>query len=213
MNKIKNKKIFGVYKEKGITSYDVIDKIKKITGEKRVGHAGTLDPLAKGVLVVAVSRENTKKLKNIVKKEKEYFATIKLGEYSATDDEEGEKEKVKILKIPSKEKIQTTLNGFTGIIWQRPPLYSAVKIKGKPAYKLARAKKEFTIKKRQVEVKDLKLIKYKWPYLKIKVITGPGTYIRSLARDIGRKLNTGGYLKSLERIKVGKFKKENCLKI
>jgi tRNA pseudouridine55 synthase len=205
--------IFGIYKEKGITSHDVVDRIRKLTGEKKVGHAGTLDPLARGVLVVGLGRENTKKLGSIVKKEKEYLAEIKLGENSTTCDEEGEKQKIKITKIPDEDEIKKTLKSFIGFIMQRPPLFSAVKIKGIPAYKLARAKQSFELKERKVEIKDIELINYEWPHLKIKVTTGPGVYIRSLAQDIGKKINTGGYLKELERTRVGQFTKQSCVRL
>lgn len=203
-------KIFAVYKPKGITSAAVVEIIKRKTKEK-VGHAGTLDPLAKGVLVVGVGRSATKNLNEELKKEKEYVALIKLGEFSSTDDEEGEKNKVEIKKKPSKKEILSVLKKFTGKFWQKPPLFSAIKIKGKEAYKYARAGKKISLLERLVEAKEIDLIYYRWPYLKIKIVCGPGFYIRSLARDIGETLETGAYLKDLERIRVGDFKKENCL--
>lgn len=203
-------KILAVYKPKGPTSHDLIDRIRQITGEKRVGHAGTLDPLASGVLVVGIGRQSTKKLGAVVKKEKEYIAIVKLGAISTTDDQEGEKQIVAIKKPPTKQHIQTILKNFKGDIKQTPPKYSAVKVKGQRAYKLARAGKEFTLKPKRVEIKEIKLIEYQWPRLKLKIITGPGVYIRSLARDIGEKLKTGGYLKELERTRVGDFTKEKA---
>jgi len=203
--------IFAIYKSKGPTSNFIVQKIKRITGIKKVGHAGTLDPLAKGVLVIGVGRASTKKLSQVVAKEKEYLATIKLGLKSTTDDEEGIKEKITVLERPNKKDIQKVIKKFEGEILQVPPIYSAIKIKGKEAYKLARKGREVQLKPRKVKVKKITLQDYKWPYFKIRVVTGPGVYIRSLARDIGQNLKTGGYLSNLERTRVGKFNRDNAL--
>lgn len=200
-------KLFAVYKPRGITSNGVLNILRRFYGTKKIGHAGTLDPLAKGVLVVAVGREATKKLWEWVKKEKEYLATIRLGIESVTDDAEGIKTKFNVQKKPTKEEIKMALKKFEGIISQIPPIYSAIKIKGKEAYKFARKGQEVILKPRKAEIKKIILLKYHWPYLKLKVITGPGVYIRSLARDLGKKLKTGGYLFNLERTRVGDFTK------
>ncbi len=211
MKKISEGDIFAVWKPKGPTSHDIINEIRKITGVKKVGHAGTLDPLAKGVLVVAVGREATKNLHEIVSAEKEYIALIRLGVNSSTDDEEGVKEKITVFKKPLRKEIQAAIKKFIGKTKQTPPIYSALKIRGQAAYKYARAGKEIILKPRPVEIKDIKILKYKWPYLKIKVITGPGVYIRALARDIGCELKTGGYLAGLERTRVGHFLRKDAL--
>jgi len=200
--------IFAVYKPKGPTSHDVIERLRKETGIKKIGHAGTLDPLASGVLVVGVGREATKRLATIVKKEKEYLAVIKLGETSTTDDEEGQKKESPISKKPNYKEVERVVQKFEGKILQTPPAYSAVKIKGKEAYKLARRGQKPNLGPRPVEIKEIKILKYQWPYLKLKVTTGPGVYIRSLARDIGRELETGAYLAELERTRVGDFRNE-----
>ncbi|OGY46164.1 MAG: tRNA pseudouridine(55) synthase TruB [Candidatus Buchananbacteria bacterium RIFCSPHIGHO2_02_FULL_38_8] len=206
------KNIFPVYKPKGPTSNDIVVKIKKITGIKKVGHAGTLDPLASGVLVIGVGREATKKLDSIVEKEKEYIAKIKLGETSSTDDEEGEKSiKQKINK--TKKQIERVTSQFVGSIKQVPPKFSAIKVSGQEAYKLARQGKALKLGPRDVEIKEIEIINYQWPYLALRVVTGPGVYIRSLARDIGEKLKTGGYLVDLERTRVGDFTKEKSMTI
>lgn len=205
--------IYTIYKPIGPTSHDVINQLRKITGERRIGHAGTLDPLASGVLVVAIGREFTKQLNQIVKKEKEYLAIIKLGEYSSTDDGEGKKEKIKINKKPTKDEIKKTIVDFVGEIHQIPPQYSAIKIAGKKAYSLARKGENPRLKPRRILIKKINLIYYQWPYLKIKVLTGHGAYIRSLARDIGEKLTVGGYLYNLERTRVGQFKLKKALTI
>ena len=197
--------IFPIYKPQGPTSFALMAKIKKLTGEQKVGHAGTLDPLAEGILVVGLGREATKQLSQIVKKEKEYLADIKLGLTSSTDDGEGQK--VKSLKVHKvhKVEVENVLKKFTGIIKQAPPAYSAIKVSGQRAYKLARAGQVIELKSRPVEIKNIKILKYQYPNLKIKVVTGPGVYIRSLAKDIGQDLGVGGYLTGLKRIRVGQF--------
>ncbi len=208
--------IFAVWKPKGPTSHDIINKIRKITGVEKVGHAGTLDPLAKGVLVVAVGREATKKLNEVVSAEKEYIALIRLGINSSTDDEEGVKTPFGVnskILIPNSKKIESVLKKFIGKIEQTPPIYSAIKVRGREAYKYARAGREIILKPRPVEIKNIRLLNYRWPYLKICVITGPGVYIRALARDLGQELKTGGYLKALERTRVGSFLKKDALRL
>jgi tRNA pseudouridine55 synthase len=203
--------IFAVYKPKGMSSHDVIYHVRKATGVKRVGHGGTLDPLASGVLVVAVGRENTRQLATIVAKEKEYMATIKLGLESTTDDEEGEKNIIDESRMPQLDEIKATVTPFIGSISQMPPIYSALKVKGKNAYKYARQGKQVVLKARMVIIKDIEIISYEYPILVIQVVTGPGVYIRSLARDIGKNLGTGAYLADLERTRVGEYTLENAI--
>ncbi|MBU1472344.1 tRNA pseudouridine(55) synthase TruB [Patescibacteria group bacterium] len=203
--------IVAVYKPKGPTSHDIVNVVRRITGEKRVGHAGTLDPLASGVLVVGIGREATKKLSLIVGKEKEYIATIKLGATSTTDDEEGEKRNVEC-RMSNVETIQRKIKQFSGVISQVPPVYSAVKVDGKEAYKYARKGKEVELKPRKVLIKEIEIIEYSWPLLRLRVVTGPGVYIRALARDIGGALGVGGYLASLERTRVGDFTIHDAIK-
>ena len=197
--------IIAVYKPKGPTSHDIIDHIRDVTGQKTVGHAGTLDPLASGVLVVGIGRPATKKLQDIVGQEKEYIALVRLGMESATDDEEGEKTEFTIKEIPSKEIIEKIVWGFIGVQQQTPPPYSAVKINGKPAYKYARQGKTPTLRPRTIEIKNIEIMEYTWPNLKLRIACGPGTYIRTLARDIGKALGTGAYLADLERTRVGLY--------
>ena len=204
------KGIMAVYKPVGISSFDVIKRLRALTGIRKIGHAGTLDPLAKGVLVVGIGKEACKFLAQNVKKEKEYLAVIKLGQESSTDDEEGIKKLIKVNKTPELKQIEKIIPQFEGIISQIPPIFSAKKVNGKRAYQLARKGENFTLKPSKVEVKKIELLKYKWPYLHIKVITGPGVYIRALARDIGKELCCGGYLNSLERTRVGEFTREKA---
>lgn len=208
-----SKGIFAIYKPKGLTSNDVLNQLRRRTGIKKVGHAGTLDPLASGVLVVGVGREATKQLGTIVKKEKEYLAKIRLGMTSTTDDEEGEKTEIEVVKVLTLEEIQKVVAKFEGGILQTPPIYSAVKISGQEAYKLARKGQIPKLEPRQVEIKKIDILKYQWPFLSLRVVTGPGVYIRSLARDIGKELKTGAYLAELERTRVGNFTKENTVTV
>ena len=199
------KGIIAVYKPIGVSSFDTIKRLRRITGFRKIGHAGTLDPLAKGILVIGIGKKACKSLAENVKKEKEYLAVIKLGQESSTDDEEGIKKLIKVDKKPKLERIEKIVPKFEGVISQIPPIFSAKKVNGKRAYQLARKGENFTLKPSKVEVKKIELLKYKWPYLRIKVITGPGVYIRALARDIGRELGCGGYLAGLERTRVGEF--------
>lgn len=203
--------IFGVYKPVGPTSNDVLTDIKRVTHLSKVGHAGTLDPLASGVLVVGIGREATRQLGEIVQKEKEYIATIRLGVSSTTDDEEGEKTEYDITGIPSQEQIHETLRKFVGAITQIPPVYSAIKVSGKEAYKRVRRGETVVMKARPALVHSIELIEYAWPVLTLRVVTGPGVYIRALARDIGAALARGGYLTTLLRTRVGQFRIEDCV--
>jgi tRNA pseudouridine55 synthase len=194
-----------VDKPKGVTSHDVIDAVRGITGVEKVGHAGTLDPIATGLLVVGVGRDATKKLGNISKSShKEYEAEIVLGEERDTLDAEGAVIK-KSDKIVSKGQVLEVLKSFKGTYYQTPPKYSAVKIKGKKAYELARRGVAFKLPPRKVEVFEIKPLSYKFPVLRFRTKVSSGTYIRSLARDIGKKLGTGAYLANLRRLKVGQF--------
>ena len=206
------KNIFAIYKSKGPTSNGALGELRRITGIKKIGHAGTLDPLAKGVLVVGIG-EGTKLLADIVGKEKEYIAKIKFGATSETDDEEGKKTKIKIVKKPTLKEVRKIVYNFKGEMMQKPPIYSAIKVNGKEAYKLARKGKIPELQLRKIEIKNISIIKYRWPYLWLKIVTGPGVYIRALARDIGAGLGVGGYLAELERTRVGKFSKNKSLTI
>ena len=202
----------NVYKEKGITSFDVIHKLRKILNIKKIGHSGTLDPLAQGVLQIAVG--DATRLLEYLDNDKEYIAEIKFGYNSTTDDDEGEKEFIKKPDFTEKE-LQYTLNEFNGKISQIPPKYSAIKIDGQKLCDLARKNKQIPeIKPRDVEIYSIKLINFHAPdCAKIKVNCSKGTYIRSLARDIGEKLNCGAYLTNLTRTKAGNFHIENSQKL
>jgi tRNA pseudouridine55 synthase len=211
--KLAQEGIFSINKPLGITSHDVVNRVRRLTGIRRVGHGGTLDPLAEGVLVVAVGRQFTKKLDEVVGAEKEYEAEIKFGMSSITDDEEGEKKEWKVDKIPTRKDIEKVLPIFIGKISQMPPIYSAIKVGGKKAYEEARKGRALRLEPRQVEIKKIDILDYNWPLLSIKVVCGKGVYIRSLAREIGEKLNVGGYITKLVRTRVGEYKLVNSIKI
>ncbi len=205
--------IVAIWKPKGMTSHDVIDALRSITSIKTIGHAGTLDPLAEGVLVVGIGRDATKTLSEEVKKEKEYEALIRLGMTSSTDDEEGEKKENSGFIVPTEKQVHECIAQFVGSIEQIPPKYSAIKVKGKAAYKRIRSGESFEMKARTVQIMQIALLSYSWPDLNIRVQTGPGVYIRSLARDIGEALHVGGYLATLTRTRVGTYTSANTLSL
>ncbi|RMD59955.1 tRNA pseudouridine(55) synthase TruB [Candidatus Parcubacteria bacterium] len=198
--------IVAVWKPRGISSHAVVDAVRRALGERKVGHAGTLDPLAEGVLVVGVGRQATRRLAEVVQKEKEYVATVRLGIVSATDDAEGPLEPYPApFPPPSREEVRRALEKFCGVIAQVPPRWSAVKVRGREAYKRARAGECFSLPPRNVHIRKIALLGYRWPHVIFRAVTGPGVYIRSLARDLGRQLGTGGYLERLVRTRVGQY--------
>lgn len=202
-----------VDKPRGMTSHDVVDRIREITGERRVGHAGTLDPNATGLLIVGVGREATKKLGLIAKGTKKiYEALIVLGEERDTDDAEGKVVvKAKGVLPPVRKEVAKVLRGFLGRQTQIPPKFSAIKLSGKKAYELARAGKKFTLKPRKVSIYQIKILRYEYPILEIETEVSAGTYIRALARDAGRKLGMGAYLSDLRRTKIGEYSIEQAV--
>ncbi|MBI2057629.1 MAG: tRNA pseudouridine(55) synthase TruB [Candidatus Yanofskybacteria bacterium] len=204
MKKLKHG-IYNIFKPPGPTSHDIVNLVRKISGEKRVGHAGTLDPFAEGVLIVAVGREYTKKMGQLLKQNKTYRAAIRLGASSDTHDLTGRIVLSENYVKPAKKDIFSALKKFTGEIIQTPPSFSAVKVKGKKAYELARKGATPKLKPRKVKIYYIKILKYKWPFLEIETKVSSGTYIRAIARDLGEVLKTGGYLEKLIRTKVGRY--------
>jgi tRNA pseudouridine55 synthase len=206
--------IVGIIKPKGPTSHDMIYEVRRITHIKRVGHAGTLDPSASGVLVVAIGRESTKQLTDLINHDKEYVATVTLGSTSTTDDGEGIITDLEFKNCDlGIEKVQKVIESFVGTIMQVPPIYSAIKMGGKKAYEFARKGTEIVMVPREVIIHAIEIESYKWPKLIIKVHCGKGVYIRSLARDIGTALKTGGYMSALSRIRVGDYLIEKSMTI
>lgn len=192
-----------INKPKGITSRDVVNEVCKILKTKKVGHTGTLDPIASGVLVVCVGKA-TKLVDIITSANKEYVATVKLGLLTDTLDLDGEvlkKEKVAIRK----EELSKVLDSFLGTYEQEVPIYSAVKVNGKKLYEYAREGKKVNLPKRMVEIKEIELINLTNEEYKFKVLVSKGTYIRSLIYDINRKLNVIGVMSDLVRTKQGIF--------
>lgn len=195
------------------SSMDVIRQIRKLTKIKKVGHAGTLDPLANGVLLVCISREATRHIDKLMTQSKTYEAVIDLSAFSTTDDAEGEKTAITPTHKPSLQAILQVLQNLHGTIMQVPPAYSAIKINGKRAYKLARADKHVHLKPRPVTIDKITVQEYSWPKLAITIQCGKGTYIRSLARDIGKALDTGGYITHLTRTTSGPYTLEKAFDI
>lgn len=195
--------IIVVNKPKGITSRDVVDNVCKLLNTKKIGHTGTLDPIATGVLVLCVGKA-TKLVEVLTKNDKEYIATVKLGILTDTLDTDGtiiEKKQASL----DKNELENVLNSFVGTYNQEVPIYSAVKINGKKLYEYAREKKEVALPKRMVEIKKIELLELEDGYYKFKVSVSKGTYIRSLIKDINEKLRVIGVMSDLVRTRQGKF--------
>ncbi len=202
-----------INKKSGPTSHDVVDQLRKITGIKKIGHAGTLDPFASGLLIMAIGRESTRKIDQFSKKDKTYIADLFLGATTNTHDREGEIVISKNFEKPEKNKITEILETFVGEQDQIPPMFSAKKVGGKKLYDLARKGVEIERKPSRVNIKKINLIEYNFPKLKIEVECSSGTYIRSLAYDIGGKLGTGAYLEELKRTAIDKYSLDKALDI
>ena len=203
-------------KPEGISSFGVVAQIRRIASEAvgkrlKVGHTGTLDPMATGLLILVLGKY-TKRAAEFSKLDKIYEAELTLGSVSTTADKEGELTQ-KSTRIPSPSQIKSVTNTFIGEIMQTPPAFSAIKVGGQRAYKLARAGKEVKIEPRKVHIYSLENVKYDYPKLKFTVHVSSGTYIRSLAEDIGENLATGAYLSNLHRTKVGEFNIRHATKI
>lgn len=201
-------------KPAGMTSHDVVDVVRRQTGERRVGHAGTLDPFATGLLIVGVGRQATKRLSEFLKMDKEYEAVVRFGTTSDTDDRTG------VIFLPPSEgrggiergDVDLALKKFTGPIQQLPPIYSAKKVAGRKMYELARAGKDVPRKPTTVTIHALDVLGYDWPLLRLRVRCSSGTYIRALARDLGEALGVGGLLEELRRTAIGPYRVEDAAK-
>lgn len=207
--------IIIINKTKGCTSHDIVYKIKKMLNEK-VGHTGTLDPMAEGVLPILVGK-GTLASKYLINHDKKYIVELQLGTKTDTADGEGRivKQQPVNKEILTTKNIEKILQSFVGKQEQIPPIYSAIKINGKKLYEYARKGQEIELKPRKIEIYNIKLINYSVEEKKIKfeVFCGKGTYIRSLCEDIAIKFGTVGYMKSLKRIQVGDFKIEDSITI
>ena len=200
-----------VDKPLGITSFDVIRRLRQITGVRKIGHTGTLDPLATGVMILLFG-DATKQAATYSKLDKSYNAEVTLGATSSTGDAEGEKTEVGSQR-PEVREIEAVIKSFVGQITQTPPVHSAIKIDGQEAYKRARRGETVEMPSRMVTIHSLKLVDYTYPTIKLTADVSSGTYIRTLAEDIGEKLGTGAYLSQLRRTKVGEFGLDRAMRI
>jgi tRNA pseudouridine55 synthase len=191
------------------TSFDMIRKIRKAIKIKKVGHAGTLDPLATGLLIICTGKF-TKKINEYMGQEKEYIGTITLGAVTPTYDLESEPGNFKPYDHLTEEVIRTATIPFTGEILQVPPAHSAIKKDGKRLYELARMGQEVKPDPRKITIKEFEITNIDLPVVSFKVVCSTGTYIRSLANDFGAALGCGGYLSSLRRTRIGNFSVEDC---
>lgn len=192
-------------KPDGMTSFGVVARVRRVLSQQagkkvKVGHTGTLDPFATGLLILCVGKE-TKNAMSYTKLDKVYEATIRLGQISTTGDPEGEISDASDVR-PASQEIEQILERFKGEITQRPPIFSAIKIGGRRAYDLARQGKDVEIPERTITIQSLDLVSYSYPELKIRTHVSSGTYIRTLAVDIGEALGTGAYCTQLRRTKV-----------
>ncbi len=206
----KQPQLFGflnIYKPKGMTSFDVVARLRRVTKIKQIGHTGTLDPFAVGVLPICIGKST--RLIEYLDDDKEYLATVQFGKDTDTYDLDGTVTKTYDKKI-TQEDLISILDDFRGEIEQLPPIYSAIKVNGKKLYEYARNGEEVEIKPRKVFISKLELESFDYEKQEATILVGcsKGTYIRSIAYDIGQKLDCGGYLTALERTKAGLFNKE-----
>lgn len=209
----KQPQLFGflnIYKPKGMTSFDVVAKLRRVTKIKQIGHTGTLDPFAVGVLPICIGKAT--RLIEYLDDDKEYLATVQFGKDTDTYDLDGTVTNTYDKKI-TQEDLISILDDFRGEIEQLPPIYSAIKVNGKKLYEYARNGEEVEIKPRKVFISMLELENFDFEKQEAKILVGcsKGTYIRSIAYDIGQKLNCGGYLTALERTKAGLFNREHSI--
>lgn len=198
-----------IHKEKGFTSHDVVAKLRGICGQKKIGHTGTLDPEATGVLPVCLG-SGTKLCDMLTDKDKEYVAELMLGVETDTQDMTG----TVLTRHPvavSQEQVRDAVLSFQGSYMQVPPMYSALKVNGKKLYELAREGKEVERQAREVRIEEIEILQMHFPVVRLRVVCSKGTYIRTLCADIGQKLGCGGAMESLVRTRVGKFSLEQAL--
>ena len=215
MSKTENASLFGflnIYKPKGLTSHDVVARLRKITKVRQIGHTGTLDPFATGVLPICIGKAT--RLIEYLDDDKEYLATVQFGKNTATYDLEGEITATFDKKV-TEEDVKNALKDFEGEISQIPPIYSAIKVNGKKLYDYARQGQDIEIKPCKVTISKIELKEFDKTSqsAKITVACSKGTYIRSIAYDLGAKLGCGGYLTALERTQAGKFQVNTAIKL
>jgi tRNA pseudouridine55 synthase len=197
--------VINVNKPQGVTSRDVVNQIHRLVKPLKAGHAGTLDPLATGVLLVCIG-DATRLVTLLQERTKTYTAEFTLGQVSDTDDSTGQiTQSPQPAILPDVGDITSGLIQLTGVVTQVPPAFSAIHVQGQRAYDLARSGAEFTLAGREVVVHSIELLKWEWPLLQLKITCGSGTYIRSIARDLGRLLGCGALMSQLERTAIGEF--------
>lgn len=196
----------------GITSHDVVDVVRKRLGIRRVGHAGTLDPLAEGLLVVLVGKA-TKLFSKFVNFDKEYIGELKLGETTTTGDSQGNLIEKRDYKNIDEQKLQEAFSLFLGEIEQIPPMVSALRIGGKRLYRLARRGISIQRNPRKIKIYFLKILNINFPFVEFFVRCSKGTYVRKLAEDIGERLRCGAHITKIKRLSVGPFKLDDAVKL
>jgi tRNA pseudouridine55 synthase len=194
------------------TSFDAVRKVRYLVKTKKVGHAGTLDPLATGLLIICTGKF-TKKINEYMAQEKEYTGTITLGAITPTYDLESEPQNLKPVDHLTPAQIGEATQGFTGQIQQVPPIHSAIKKDGKRVYELARRGEDVKLEPRTITISAFDITKIEGPVVHFRVVCSTGTYIRSLANDFGAQLGCGGYLSSLRRTRIGNFRVEDAYSI
>ena len=194
------------------TSFDVVKKLKFLIKCKKIGHAGTLDPLATGLLIICTGK-NTKKINDIQNLSKTYTGNFTIGSTTPSHDLETEISASKPIENISKKMIEDVADTFLGVQLQKPPKFSAVKVEGERAYKLARENKKFILKEKEIEITKFKISEIKSSVISFEIKCSKGTYIRSIARDFGNKLGCGAYLSKLRRTKIGDFDVNNAYTI
>src|SRR6478609_12096076 len=204
--------LLNVDKPAGITSRDVVNRVQRLVRPHKVGHAGTLDPLATGVLVIAIGPA-TRLIEYVQRMPKSYQGTFLLGRTSDTEDVEGNVVELPHTPVPSRDDILAAIPRFLGTIEQRPPAFSALKVAGQAAYKLARRGEAVELAARPVEIISIDLVRYEYPELELRVRCGSGTYIRSLGRDLAEALGSAAVMSQLRRIAIGPFQVEESLQL
>jgi tRNA pseudouridine55 synthase len=194
------------------TSFDAVKKIRILTRISKIGHAGTLDPLATGLLIICTGKF-TKKINEYMAREKEYTGSFTLGATTPTYDRESEPTDFKPIDHLTAEQIHEATKQFTGEIFQLPPIHSAIKIEGKPAYVMARKGQDVKMEPRKVTISTFEITSIDLPVVHFKVVCTTGTYIRSLAYDFGQALGCGSYLSSLCRTRIGEFRVEDAMSL
>ena len=214
----KNGEVLLFNKNIGWTSFDLVGRVRNAICRKleikklKVGHAGTLDPLATGLMILCTGKA-TKQIESYQAKEKEYVATLKLGATTPSFDMETEEDSKNEYSEVTKEMIEQVLKKFEGEIEQVPPIFSAVKVKGKRAFNYARKGEDLKLQPRKIVIREVELLSFELPKISIRVVCSKGTYIRALARDIGEELKCGAYLTGLHRTRIGDYKIENAMTV